>query len=83
VAEIKFNSSIVVNKGQDIEVQVWLAKDLKKQINIQTYAGSGGENYKNVKNHHNDIFEVKQSFQSGNQTTLDKGQIAGLLYQLV
>jgi hypothetical protein len=80
---IKLSQSVVVNASATIRVKVWIAKSLEDQSEIWTYRGYNGNNYSSMDNPHPDLFEVKKDDKCKTLTSVNEGQIPGLMYKIL
>lgn len=88
-AEEKFFNRIMfeelhdVPSGSNIDVTVWIAKNIADRSDVNTYSGNNGSEYENFPNPHMGLFKLDTNPQSQNGTSVYSGHIPELYYYLL
>ena len=79
---VQLQELIEVPANANLDITVWLAKNLSDWSNVTTYSGNNGNDYEQMENENKGLFKLDSNPQSNNGTSVYSGHFPELFYYL-
>ena len=79
---VKLEELADVPAGANLDITVWIAKNIASNSYVTTYSGNGGDQYENMENENKGLFKLEANPQSSNGTSVWSGHFPEIYYYL-
>ncbi len=79
---VQLNDLVEVPSGANLDITVWIAKNMTDHSSVTTYSGNSGDQYETFENENKGLFKLDANPQSNNGTSVYSGHFPELFYYL-